>query len=43
MKKSTKMVVRLKIDVEPNLFEIMPCASIYSVVKSSLEVSNIET
>ena len=41
VKEYTKIAMRLKIGVEPILFEIMPCASFYSVLSSTLEVSRM--
>ena len=41
MKKGTKMAMRLKTGIEPNWFGIMPCASIYSDVRSTPEVSRM--
>ena len=35
LKKDTRTAKRLKIGVEPNWFLIMPCASIYSTIKST--------
>ena len=35
------MTMRLKTGVEPIWFEIMPCASFYSVLKSTPEVSRM--
>ena len=35
------MVVRPKTGIEPIWFEIMPCVSFYSVLKSTLEVSRM--
>ena len=39
VKEYTKMTMRLKTGVEPIWFEIMPCASFYSVLKNTPEVS----
>ena len=39
--KDTRTTRRLKTGVEPNWFEIMPCASIQSVDKSTPEVSRM--
>ena len=41
MKKDTRTTKRLKSSVEPNWFGIMPCASIYSVVRSTRKVSRM--
>ena len=41
VKEYTKMTMRLKTGVEPIWFEIMPCASFYSVLKNTLEVSRM--
>ena len=41
VKEYTKIAMRLKIGVEPNCFEIMPCASFYSVLRSSPQVSRM--
>ena len=41
VKEYTKMTMRLKTGVEPIWFEIMPCASFYSVLRSTLEVSRM--
>ena len=38
LREDTRTTTRLKTRVEPNRFGIMPCASIYTVVKSILEV-----
>ena len=35
--KDTRTTRRLKIDVEPNWFSVMPCAAFYSVLRSTLE------
>ena len=37
----TRIVRKLKVGVELNWLEIMPCDSIYSVVTSTLEVSRM--
>ena len=37
----TSIARSLKTGVEPIWFEIMPCASIYSVLRSTLEVSRV--
>ena len=41
VKEYTKMTMRLKIGVEPIWFEIMPCASFYSVLRNTPEVSRM--
>ena len=41
VKEYTKMTMRLKTGVEPIWFEIMPCASFYSVLRSTPEVSRM--
>ena len=41
LREHTRKPRRLKTSVEANWFGIMPCASIYSVVKSTLEVSRM--
>ena len=41
MKKDTRTARRLKTDIELNWFKIMPCASLYSVVKSTHEISRM--
>ena len=42
-KEYTKMAMRLKTGIEPIWFEIMPCASFYSVLRSTPEVSRMFT
>ena len=41
VKEYTKMTMRLKTGVEPIWFEIMPCASFYSNLRSIPEVSRM--
>ena len=41
VKSKYKIAMRLKTGVEPIWFEIMPCASFYSVPRNSLEASRI--
>ena len=41
VKEYTKMTMRLKTSVEPIWFEIMPCASFYSNLRSIPEVSGL--
>ena len=41
VKEYTKMTMRLKTNVEPIWFEIIPCASFYSVLRSTPEVSRM--
>ena len=41
VKSKYKIVMRLKTSVEPIWFEIMPCASFYSVLKNTLEASRM--
>ena len=41
VKRVYKMAMRLKTGVEPIWFKIMPCASFYSVLKNTLEVSRM--
>ena len=38
VKQYTKITMRLKTGVEPIWFEIMPCASFYSVLMNTLEI-----
>ena len=41
MKSKYKIAMRLKIGVEPIWFKIIPCASFYSVLRSSPEASRM--
>ena len=41
VKEYTKMTMRLKTGFEPIWFEIMPCASFYSVLRNTPEVSRM--
>ena len=41
VKEYTKITMSLKTGIEPIWFEIMPCASFYSVLRNTLEVSRI--
>ena len=41
MKSKYKIAMRLKTGVEPIWFEIMPCASFYSVLRNTPEVSRM--
>ena len=41
MKGKYKMAMRLKTGVEPSLFNIMPCASSYSILRRSPEASRM--
>ena len=41
VKEYTKMTMRLKTGVEPIWFEIMACASFYSVLRNTPEVSRM--
>ena len=41
LREDTRIARRLKTGIEPNWFRIMPCASIYSDVRSTPEVSRM--